>query len=151
MAAELVEEGPWKGWKAWHTKPEGRFVDGLGDVYYRDEPGADGKPGILTCIETSRKHANGLGFLHGGFLMAFVDVTMFATIRHSLQQSAGVTLQCSTDFIGAGVIGKPLEGRGHVVKETGKLCWVAGTLMQDDGATLISQWHGILRKVPRNR
>lgn len=146
MAAVTVEEGPWKGWRAWHAKPEGRFVDGLGDVYYRDEP-----PGILAAIETSRKHANGLGFLHGGFLMAFVDVTMFATIRHMLQQSAGVTLQCSTDFIGAGTIGKLLEGRGHVVKETGKMVWVAGTLTQDDGQHLVCQWHGILRKVPRNR
>ena len=91
MAASLVDEGPWKGWKAWHAKPEGRFVDGLGDIYYRDEA-----PGILACIETARKHANGLGFLHGGFLMAFVDVTMFATIRHMFQQSAGVTLQFST-------------------------------------------------------
>jgi acyl-coenzyme A thioesterase PaaI-like protein len=76
---------------------------------------------------------------------------MFATIRHMLRQSAGVTLQCSTDFIGGGEIGKVLEGRGHVVKETGRLVWVAGTLTQDDGATLICQWHGILRKVPRNR
>ncbi|WP_374386309.1 PaaI family thioesterase [Sandaracinobacter sp.] len=146
MAASLVEDGPWKGWRAWHAKPEGRFVDGLGDVYYRDEP-----PGILACIETTRKHANGLGFLHGGFLMAFIDVTMFATIRHQLQQSAGVTLQCSTDFMGAGHIGKLLEGRGHVVKETGKLVWVAGTLTQDDGASIVCQWHGLLRKVPRNR
>ena len=144
MAASLVEDGPWKGWRAWHAKPEGRFVDGLGDVYYRDEG-----DGILACIETARKHGNGLGFLHGGFLMAFVDVTMFATIRHMLQQSAGVTLQCSTDFIGGGVIGKLLEGRGHVVKETGKLVWVAGTLTQDDGAALLCQWHGLLRKVPR--
>jgi hypothetical protein len=150
MAAELVEEGPWKGWKAWHARPEGRFVDGLGDVYYRDEP-FNGGPGILTAIETARKHANGLGFLHGGFLMAFVDVTMFATIRHMLNTQAGVTLQCSTDFIGAGAIGKVLEGRGHIVKETGKMVWVSGTLTQDDGAHLVCQWHGILRKVPRNR
>ncbi len=150
MAASLVEEGPWKGWKAWHARPEGRFVDGLGDVYYRDEP-VNGGPGILCCIETARKHANGLGFLHGGFLMAFVDVTMFATIRHMLDQSAGVTLQCSTDFIGAGAIGKVLEGRGHIVKETGKMVWVSGTLTQDEGAHLVCQWHGILRKVPRTR
>ncbi len=150
MAAVLVEDGPWRGWKAWHAVPEGRFVDGLGDVFYRDEA-VNGGPGILACIETARKHANGLGFLHGGFLMAFVDVTMFATIRHMLATQAGVTLQCSTDFIGAGDVGKVLEGRGHVVKETGKMVWVAGTLTQDDGRHLVAQWHGLLRKVPRNR
>jgi uncharacterized protein (TIGR00369 family) len=151
MPAELVTEGPWAGWKAWHARPEGRFVDGLGDVYYRDAPAPGGGPGILTAIETARRHANGLGFLHGGFLMAFVDVTMFATIRHMLDTQAGVTLQCSTDFLGPGHIGKALEGRGHIVRETGKMVWVAGTLTQDDGAHLVCQWHGLLRKVPRTR
>ena len=56
-----------------------------------------------------------------------------------------------TDFMGAGHVGKLLEGRGHVVKETGKLVWVAGTLTQDDGASIVCHWHGLLRKVPRNQ
>lgn len=146
MPAVLVEEGPWAGWKAWHAKPEGRFVDGLGDIYYRDEG-----DGVLACIETARRHANGLGFLHGGFLMAFVDVAMFATIRHLLSTQAAVTLQCSTDFLGPGTVGEVLEGRGRIVKETGKLVWVAGTLTQGGGAALLCQWHGLLRKVPRTR
>lgn len=144
MAAELLSDGPWAGWKVWHARPEGRFVDNLGDVYYRTEG-----QGVTSAIATGRQHSNGLGYLHGGFLMAFVDVAMFATIRHLLNTQAAVTLQCSTDFLGAADIGKRLEGRGHIVKETGKLLWVAGTLTQDDGAKLIAQWHGILRKVPR--
>lgn len=144
MPAILVEEGRWAGWKAWHARPEGRFVDGLGDIYYRDEG-----DGVLACIETARRHANGLGFLHGGFLMAFVDVAMFATIRHLLATQAAVTLQCSTDFLAAGTVGDLLEGRGRIVKETGKLVWVAGTLTQDEGSRAICQWHGLLRKVPR--
>ncbi|MFQ3595197.1 MAG: PaaI family thioesterase [Sphingomonadaceae bacterium] len=144
MPAKLVEEGPWAGWKCWHARPEGRFVDGLGDVYYRET-----EDGVVSAIETARRHANGLGFLHGGFLMAFVDVAMFATIRHMLELQAAVTLQASTDFLGPGAIGKVLEGRGRIVKETGKLVWVAGTLTQDEGETLVAQWHGLLRKVPR--
>ncbi len=144
MAAECVNEGPWAGWKVWHARPEGRFVDNLGDVYYREEG-----EGVSSAIETGRQHSNGLGYLHGGFLMAFVDVAMFATIRHLLQTQAAVTLQCSTDFLGAAEIGVRLEGRGRIVKETGKLLWVAGTLTQKDGAHLVAQWHGILRKVPR--
>jgi len=149
MPARVVEEGPWAGWRAWHARPEGRFVDGLGDVFYRDSAWADGTPGILACIETARRHSNGLGFLHGGFLMAFVDVVMFATIRHLLETEAAVTLQASTDFLGPGAVGQVLEGRGRIVKETGKLVWVAGTLTQEGGAHLVAQWHGLLRKVPR--
>jgi len=144
MAADPLTEGPWAGWKLWHARPEGRFVDGLGEVYYRQQ-----ETGVVCAIETGRQHSNGLGYLHGGFLMAFVDVALFAAIRHLLEHQAAVTLQCSTDFLAAGIIGKRLEGRGAIVKETGKLVWVAGTLTQDDGAHLVCQWHGMLRKVPR--
>ncbi|WP_448586748.1 PaaI family thioesterase [Thermaurantiacus sp.] len=146
MPAKLVEEGPWAGWKCWHARPEGRFVDSLGDVYYREEGDE-----VVSAIETARRHANGLGNLHGGFLMAFVDVAMFATIRHMLELSAAVTLQASTDFLGPGTVGAILYGRGRIVRETGKLVWVRGTLEQqgEAGAALVCQWHGLLRKVPR--
>ncbi|MCS6985951.1 MAG: PaaI family thioesterase [Sphingomonadaceae bacterium] len=148
MPALPVEEGPWKGWKCWHARPEGRFVDHLGDVYYREEGGE-----VVSAIETARRHANGLGFLHGGFLMAFVDVAMFATIRHLLETQAAVTLQCSVDFLGPGHVGRTLFGRGHIVQETGKLVWVAGFLEQEGDAGgprhRVCAWHGVLRKVPR--
>ncbi|MCG2841579.1 PaaI family thioesterase [Sandaracinobacter sp. RS1-74] len=144
MAGAPIEEGPWKGWRLWHPQPEGRFVDTLGEIHYRDEP-----PGVLAVIETGHRHSNYLGFLHGGFLMAFIDVAMFAAVRHLPGHTGAVTVQCATDFLGAGIVGKPLEGRGHIVRETGKLIWVAGTLTQDDGETLVCQWHGLLRKVQR--
>lgn len=148
MAHVTIEDGPWAGWKPWHARDEGRFTDGLGAIYYRDGAFEDGS-GVLSAVETEQRHANGLGALHGGFLMAFVDVAMFATVRHLFVTQGAITLQCATDFLGGGVIGKPLEGRGRIVRETGKLIWVAGTLTQDDGAHLVCQWHGLLRKVPR--
>ncbi len=148
-APTLIIEGPYRGWNRWHASNEGRFTDHLGEIYYRDGAYPDGS-GVVCAMETARHHSNGLGFLHGGLLMAFVDVALFTVIRHQLSREKGaVTLQASTDFIGAGTVGKPLEGRGHVVKESGKLIWVAGTLTQDDGAHLVAQWHGILRKIIR--
>lgn len=150
MPDVIKDEGPWQGWKAWHSQPDGRFVDGLGAIFYRDGAFAD-DTGVLCAIETSKRHANGLGFLHGGFLMAFVDVAMFATVRHLLDTQAAVTLQCSTDFLAAAAFGEVLEGRGRISHETGKLIWVSGTLTQKEGAHLVAQWHGLLRKVPRRR
>lgn len=146
MAAVLIEEGPWKGWRAWHARPEGRFVDGLGDVFYRLDI-----PVVRTAIETARKHANGLGYLHGGFLMAFVDVAMMATARAALEQGAAVTLNSSVDFLSPGTVGEPLEAAGRIVKETGRLIWVAGMLSQNSGKAEICQWHGMLRKVSRRK
>lgn len=149
MAAQTVADGPWAGWNKWHARNEGRFVDGLGDVYYRPEPYPGHGDGILTAIETGKQHSNGLGFLHGGFLMAYVDVVAFASIRHLLVTQAAVTLQASTDFLGSGHIGEVLEGRGRIVKETGKMLWVGGLLTQRGGEHLVAQWSALLRKVPR--
>lgn len=143
-----MEDGPWQGWAPWHARGNSRFVDGLGDVYFRAALDGDGPPQVLTAIDTAERHGNALGFLHGGFLMGFIDVAMFAVARVQASSMGAVTLQCSTDFIGSGTIGKRLEGRGRLVRETGRLMWVAGTLTQDDGAHLVCQWHGMLRKVP---
>lgn len=148
MIEAVVEEGPWKGWTAWRAGPEGRFLDGLGDVYYRPATFPEGA-GMLASIDTLHRHTNGLGYLHGGFLMAFVDVAMSATVRHLLDTGAVVTVQCSTDFLGPGKAGVPLEARGRIVRETGRLVWVAGTLTQHDGSQLVAQWHGLMRKLTR--
>jgi acyl-coenzyme A thioesterase PaaI-like protein len=145
MPAEIVADGPWAGWRRWHARPDGRFVDGLGDVFYRSSDAG----GSITAIETGRQHSNGLGSLHGGFLMAFVDIALFATIRHLLETQAAITVQASTDFLGTGHVGEVLEAHGRIVKETGRLVWVAGTLSQRGDSHLVAQWHGLLRKVPR--
>ena len=39
-------------------------------------------------METARKHSNGLGYLHGGFIMSFIDMAMFAFIFRQLENSA---------------------------------------------------------------
>ena len=62
-------------------------------------------------METDRKHSNGLGYIHGGFIMSFIDMAMFAFIFRQLENSAAVTLSCATDFLSAGIVGKPIEAR----------------------------------------
>ncbi len=114
----------------------------LGDFFFRE-----GTRGVECRMETARKHSNGLGYLHGGFIMSFIDMAMFAFIFRQLENSAAVTLSCATDFLSAGIVGKPIEAHGEILKETGKMLFVRGLVTQD-GVNLAS-FTGTMRKIPR--
>jgi acyl-coenzyme A thioesterase PaaI-like protein len=79
--------------------------------------------------------------------MSFIDMAMFAFIFRQLENSAAVTLSCATDFLSAGIVGKPIEAHGEILKETGKMLFVRGLVTQD-GVNL-SSFTGTMRKIPR--
>jgi len=142
MARELITTGDHAGWHRWHREPDGRFASLLGDFYFR--PGADG---VECRMATDRRHSNGLGYLHGGFIMSFIDMAMFAFIVSQLEKSAAVTLSCATDFLSAGKVGDPIEAHGEILKETGKMLFVRGLVTQ--GGQNVASFTGTMRKVPR--
>ncbi len=143
MAPIKITEGDFSGWYVWDSAPQGRFHDLLGGFYFRRQ--ADG---TVECrMATDRRHSNGHGFLHGGFLMSFIDMAMFAFIAPQLETQAAVTLSCATDFLTAGVVGVPIDATGEILKETGKMIFVRGLLRQD-GVNVCS-FTGTMRKVPR--
>jgi uncharacterized protein (TIGR00369 family) len=143
MTGKLIETGELAGWTHWVRDTDGRFGTVLGDLYMREN--AD--ESVRIRIETERRHTNVLGYLHGGFIMSFIDVAMFGIIHRQLQTVAAVTLSCATDFLSAGVAGKPLEATGELLKETGKMLFVRG-LVQQEGMNVAS-FTGTLRKVQR--
>jgi uncharacterized protein (TIGR00369 family) len=131
------------GWVPWIARPDGRFHDLLGQMYFRVTAN-----GVESRMDTDRRHSNGLGFLHGGFLMSFVDMAMFTIIRPRFVKGEGaVTLSCATDFLTGGIPGEPIEGHGEVLKETGKLFFVRGLVTQG-GANVVS-FTGTMRKITR--
>ena len=139
----LITDGEFAGWSVWHGRNEGRFSDLLGNFYFRREP--DGS--VLARMGTDKRHSNGHGFLHGGFLMSFVDMAMFAFISPLLVTQGAVTLSCATDFLGAGIVGQPIDATGEILKETGKMLFVRG-LVKQDGVNVAS-FTGTMRKIPR--
>ncbi|WP_426164435.1 PaaI family thioesterase [Sandarakinorhabdus sp. DWP1-3-1] len=142
MTREHITSGDLAGWTRWRRDPDGRFASLLGDFYFRATD-----HGVECRMETDRKHSNGLGYIHGGFIMSFIDMAMFAFIYRQLENSAAVTLSCATDFLSAGVVGKPIEASGEILKETGKMLFVRG-LVRQDGVNVAS-FTGTMRKVPR--
>lgn len=143
MAREHITEGPNAGWTRWRRDPDGRFASMLGDFYFRQ---AEDKS-VHCKMETDRKHSNGLGYIHGGFIMSFIDMAMFAFIYRQLENHAAVTLSCATDFLSAGIVGKPIEASGEILKETGKMLFVRGLVTQD--GVNVASFTGTMRKIPR--
>jgi uncharacterized protein (TIGR00369 family) len=143
--SQIMTEGPFAGWMQWRGSHLNRFSDLLGPHYWRVNDAGD----VECAMPTEEKHMNGLGFLHGGFLMAFIDQVLFAIARPRLSPTVGaVTLSCDTHFLGSGVPGKRLEGTGEILRETGKLLFIRGLLTQDGNS--VCAFTGTLRKVTRD-
>lgn len=97
--------------------------------------------GIARVRMTPRRdHANMRGNLHGGALLGFMDVALFAAARGLgvLGKGGAVTLDLSAQFIGSGVIGRPLEARVELLRETGRMLFMRGLVVQDDAPTIAS-------------
>ena len=142
--AALVPAAAAGDWVAWIKQPDGRFQDLLGQLYFRVAAGDS----VEMRMDTGREHSNPMDFLHGGFLMSFVDMAMFAIIRPRFTREEGaVTLSCATDFLAGGRPGAPIEARGELLKETGKLYFVRGLVTQ--GGDNVCSFTGTMRKITR--
>lgn len=144
MPMEIIDEGD--GWKRWLPRHEGRFIDLIGPFSFREL--ADGS--VECRMETSLRHANGLGFLHGGYLMAYIDMALFAIARPKLAPgTGGVTLTCNTEFLGGGIPGEPIYAQGEVLRETGKMLFLRGIVHQRDER--VCAFSATLRKVQHKK
>jgi uncharacterized protein (TIGR00369 family) len=94
-----------------------------------------------------RRHSNLRDNVHGGALLAFMDVSLFAAGRAFGCLSAGgaVTLDLSAQFIGGGVIGEPLEAHIELLRETSRMLFLRGLIVQE-GLPTIASFTGTLRK-----
>ncbi len=85
--------------------------------------------------------------IHGGAILGFIDVAMFAgsslLLGHGME--AGVTVEMSNQFLAPGDPARPLDAVVEVVRETGRLVFARGQVVQDDD--LIGSFSGILRKI----
>jgi acyl-coenzyme A thioesterase PaaI-like protein len=135
------------GWHSWELSDQTRFNGVLGKVIVRADP--DGRQRVR-CFP-QHVHANMAEAIHGGALLAFIDVAMFAAARmHGMEQSGdAVTLDLSTQFIGAGQVGKPLDLVIDILRETGRFVFVRGLVEQGDH--LVASFAGTIRKPSRPR
>ena len=131
------------GWHRWQFRDPTRFNAFIEPLHVR----VDGKIARVRMVP-QRKHSNMRDAVHGGALLGFIDIALFAASRGLGVLGAGgaVTLDLSAQFIGAGAVDKPLEARVELLRETGRLLFLRGLVVQED-EPVIASFTGTLRKM----
>ncbi len=130
------------GWKRWQFRDTMRYNAFIEPLHVRVE-GNIARVRMLPRHE----HSNMRGHVHGGALLGFMDVALFAASRGFGVLGAGgaVTLDLSAQFIGGGMIDVAMEARVELLRETGRMLFLRGLVVQDDVPTIAS-FTGTLRK-----
>ena len=144
----IVDELPdHPGWRRWQFSDPTRFNQQMGPMMFRvDGPEGDRVARVRWTPE--HRHSNLSDNVHGGALLGFIDVALFAASRGFGLITAGtaVTLDLNTQFLAAGRIGTPLEAQVELLRETGRLLFLRGLVVQGEDEARIAAFSGTIRK-----
>ncbi|MFN7056358.1 PaaI family thioesterase [Hyphomonas sp.] len=140
MAAVTVTEGEFAGWTTWPDEPF--EYETAGPFYFR----VDDK-GPVAAFRAVRKHMNAGGVVHGGCLMTFADLALFAIAHDSMDGAYGLTVAFTSEFLDGAREGELVEARGEVLRAGGSLVFVRGIVTSDGRPCL--NFSGTIKKVRR--
>ena len=151
FSAEALEDG----WLSWNLRDPSRFNSFIEPLSVRAEPPAsDGRPCARVRMLPTRKHSNLGDNVHGAVTLALVDIALFAASHQfgSLNAGHSVTLDLSTQFVGAGRLDEPLDAVVELVRETGRLIFLRGLVVQGEGDEhIVLSFAGTIRKASKDR
>ncbi len=125
----VSEDPDHPGWYSWGDFPRGSFASRTGRLLFKP----DGPGRALCRMFPDDSHLNMGGSIHGGAVMSFIDMSLFAGGRCAgMAEGHYVTLDCATRFIARGRIGVPLDAHVRLVRQTrGGLVFLAGECVQE--------------------
>lgn len=129
----------------WRLRDETRFNGVvMGELITRVE----GKKCRLRMFP-ERRHTNLQEMIHGAITLSLIDISLFSAMRTLTTGDPGpaVTLELSTQFIGAGKPDEPLDSVVEIVRETGRLLFLRGEVVQGDH--LVAAFSGMVRKASK--
>ena len=129
------------GWSSWRLRDATRYNAFLGPLLVRREG-----DGARVRMLPSRQHTNLQDSIHGGTTMGFADVALFAAARMLgiIEAGSAVTLDMSFQFIGTGRADIYLDAEVDVLRETGRLIFMRGLVVQGDAR--LAAFSGTVRK-----
>jgi len=129
------------GWYSWRLLDETRYNAFLGPLRVHPE----GAMARVRMVPT-RVHTNLADSIHGGTIMGFADVALFAAARMLGLLGAGraVTLDMSFQFIGTGPADVALDAEVELLRETRRLIFMRGLVVQADAR--LAAFSGTIRK-----
>ena len=130
------------GWLHWPDIPAASFAGQTGELLFRPE----GNGARMRMFPTAR-HLNNGGSIHGGAVMSFIDMALFAGMRCAgIDDGHYVTLDCATHFIARGKIDVPLDAVVRLVGQTkGGHVFLQGQCEQDGQPT--HSFTGTLKRI----
>ena len=133
-----------EGWYSWGDFPRSSFAAATGRLLFKpDGPGR----GIVRMFPTI-DHMNMGGSIHGGAIMSFIDMSMFAGgLCAGMERSHYVTLDLTTHFLARGQADSPLDAHVELVRQTRGHAFLQGVVKQK-GENCYS-FSGTLKKVHR--
>ncbi len=138
------------GWVSWNIQDQTRFNALIEPLFVRREADlADGRPTARLRMHPTRQHSNLGNAVHGGITLALIDIALFAGAHQFGMLEAGfsVTLDLSTHFVGAGRIDQPLDAVVELVRETGRMLFLRGLVVQGEGDRhIVASFSGTIRK-----
>ena len=137
------------GWYSWNLTDSTRYNGVvLGPLKVRHED-AHGLRRTRLRMVPEHKHTNIQDMIHGAVTLGLIDVALFAGAQTlgSGHDGPMVTVELSTQFVGAGDPRRPLDAVTELVRETGKLAFVRGEVVQEED--VVAAFSGILRKITR--
>jgi acyl-coenzyme A thioesterase PaaI-like protein len=143
------------GWLSWNLNDKSRFNAFIEPLSVCAEPPTpDGRPRARIRMHPERKHSNLGDAVHGAVTLALIDVSLFAASHQfgSLNAGFSVTLDLGTQFIGAGRLGEPLDCVVEQVRETGRLIFLRGMVVQGlDDKHIVAAFSGTIRKASQDK
>jgi len=96
-------------------------------------------------------HRNSAGRFHGGITLGLIDVSLFVAMYMicGVPVSGSVTVDMQTQFIGAGDSLRPLDSVVEVLRETGRMGFLRGLVVQDDD--IVASFTATVRKPGQRR
>lgn len=130
------------GWMIWEIREKERFNNILGPFRVRKESNT-----MARCrIWPQPIHSNLANVVHGGVVMSFIDIALFAGSRMLGIEHAGrsVTLDLTCQFMVPGELENPLDAEIEILRETGRLVFLRGMVVQDE--VKVAAFSGTIRK-----
>ena len=146
LPAEALPDSDHPGWYSWGEFPRGSFAAATGLMVFRPEG-----EGARVRMFPTEAHLNNGGSIHGGAVMSFIDMALFAGGRIAgMDEGHYVTLDCATHFIARGRIGVPLDAVVRLVGQTkGGHVFLSGHCEQDGQPT--HSFTGTLKRIRGNQ
>ncbi len=132
------------GWSTWDLADRERYHGTIGKLLVRAEG-----PGRARCrMFPDLTHSNLGNVVHGGAILTFIDMALFAGGRLAGANVAyAVTLNLDTQFLSPGRLDVPLDAEVELLRETGRLAFFRGRLVQEE--EVVAAFSGALRKQAR--